>query len=439
MDNNTSPNRSKVFPLSANSTIQEIERILITQKENTDKLLSALQEQKAQTESLREKLEIELADLIARHPKSLGESIPCIQSLEQQACNQLQVQQEMLEKQAENLESIAVDIRKTFREIRASRNESYRKKMYRGLTERAALVEDFAKIMNDGVQFEEKFRRLTRNLDKESLKTVETILCRMSKLLDGNKALQDFFTEEEQRELTRLHHQFETKILKISDTLYCYEDIFLPVNQFDASVFYSRYGLENVEQLEAVRQKDIIDAGGYIGDTAVLFSPLTDKKVYVFEASPANFDTIQQTIKLNHLENIITENLALADRSGSIRFSLGERPSCNTLVERPGYVYPEHIEVGAVTLDEYVESHHLDVGLIKVDVEGGEWLLLQGALRTIRKFKPVLLLSIYHSAHDFFEIKPFLEDLGLGYKFKVFKPINNAIAVETILIAETEE
>ena len=437
MDNNTAPNRSKVFPLSANSTIHEIERILMTQKENTDKLFTALQEQKAQTESLRENLEKELEDLIARHPKGLSESIPCIQSLEQQACSQLQAQQEMLEQQAKDLESIAVDIKKNFREIRAGRNESFRKKMYANLTEREALVESFAEVMNDGILFEEKFRRLTRNLDKESLKTVETILCRMSKLLDGNKALQDFFTEEEQRELTRLHDHFETKILKISDTLYCYEDIFLPVNQFDASVFYSRYGLENVEKLESVRQKDIIDAGGYVGDTAILLSPLTDKNVYIFEASPANFETIQQTIKLNHLENIITENLALADRSGSIRFSLGERPSCNSLVERPGYVYPDHIEVEAVTLDDYVEAHNLDVGLIKVDVEGGEWLLLQGALQTIRKFKPVLLLSIYHSAHDFFEIKPFLEDLGLGYKFKVFKPINNAIAIETVLIAET--
>lgn len=47
-----------------------------------------------------------------------------------------------------------------------------------------------------------------------------------------------------------------------------------------------------------------------------------------------------------------------------------------------------------------------------------------------------MLISIYHNAKDFFEIKPMLESWNLGYKFKIFKPIDHTIAVETALFCE---
>ena len=49
------------------------------------------------------------------------------------------------------------------------------------------------------------------------------------------------------------------------------------------------------------------------------------------------------------------------------------------------------------------------------------------------------MISIYHSATDFFEIKPILEDLCPDYTFRIVKPINSAIAIETVLLAEVEK
>lgn len=63
---------------------------------------------------------------------------------------------------------------------------------------------------------------------------------------------------------------------------------------------------------------------------------------------------------------------------------------------------------------------------------------LQGALETIKTQKPAMLLSIYHQASDFFGIKPFLEDLGLEYKFKVYKPIDGSVSGETCLFCEVD-
>lgn len=47
------------------------------------------------------------------------------------------------------------------------------------------------------------------------------------------------------------------------------------------------------------------------------------------------------------------------------------------------------------TLDAYMEGTDIEVGLIKVDIEGAEQDFLAGARKTIEKHKPVLLMSIY--------------------------------------------
>ncbi len=62
--------------------------------------------------------------------------------------------------------------------------------------------------------------------------------------------------------------------------------------------------------------------------------------------------------------------------------------------------------VGVTTLDHVVASHHLDrVDLVKVDVEGGEAAVLDGATRTLAKHRPVLLLELFD---------PFLRREGSG-------------------------
>ena len=99
-----------------------------------------------------------------------------------------------------------------------------------------------------------------------------------------------------------------------------------------------------------------------------------------------------------------------------------------------GYELEENIK--CITLDEYVSEKNLDVGLIKVDVEGAEQLFLQGAKQTISEQKPTLLLSIYHSGDDFQKVKSIIDEWNLGYKFRLYKPLDGRILMETLLICE---
>lgn len=324
------------------------------------------------------------------------------------------------------------------REMNLFKRQSYLRKLYFHPGEREALAKLFSDAMSreDSAQ---RFNALISGLDNESKNTVSDIIHRMEVISDGDKALRDIFSQREQDEFVRMNDEFKSKIVKLNDNLYYYNGYYLPVNQFDSSVFYSKYAIDELTTLDSVRNKDIIDAGGYVGDTALLFSSYTDKSIHVFEASPSNMDIIRETIRLNQLENIVPVSKALGEKSGTATFSLGERNSCNSLVERPGYNYPNHIEVPVITLDDYVRENNLEVGLIKVDIEGGEQLLLKGAVETIRTQHPILLISIYHSANDFFEIKPMIEKMCDKYTFRIIKPANSAIVIETILLAEVRD
>ena len=324
------------------------------------------------------------------------------------------------------------------REMNLFKRQSYLRKLYFHPGEREALAKLFSDAMSreDSAQ---RFSALISGLDNESRNTVSDIIHRMGMIADGNKSLQDVYTQREQEEFVSMNDEFSSKIVKLNDNLYYYNGYYLPVNQFDSSVFFTRYGIDKLTTLDSVRNKHIIDAGGYVGDTALLFSSYTDKSIHVFEASPSNMDIIRETIRLNQLENIVPVSKALGEKSGTATFSLGERNSCNSLVERPGYNYPNHIEVPVITLDDYVRENNLEVGLIKVDIEGGEQLLLKGAVETIRTQHPILLISIYHSANDFFEIKPMIEKMCDKYTFRIIKPANSAIVIETILLAEVRD
>ena len=50
-----------------------------------------------------------------------------------------------------------------------------------------------------------------------------------------------------------------------------------------------------------------------------------------------------------------------------------------------------------------------------------------------------MLLSIYHNANDFFEIKPLIESWNLGYTFKICKPVDWSLSKETALYCEVLE
>ena len=72
-----------------------------------------------------------------------------------------------------------------------------------------------------------------------------------------------------------------------------------------------------------------------------------------------------------------------------------------------------------------------------MDIEGFEIPALRGAIKTIKKYHPVLLISVYHRPEAVFEAIKILKNCG-DYKFMIKKLVSYHPTYETSLIAYTE-
>lgn len=200
---------------------------------------------------------------------------------------------------------------------------------------------------------------------------------------------------------------------------------------FEPGIFYYDCYTKYLNNLENVSDKDIIDAGAYIGDSALVLSKLTSKKVYAFEPVRNTFEVMKSVLKLNKTPNIVPVNLGLGAKKETLPLTSKKSMDASFLNQTEF-----DIQTNITTIDDFVNENNLNIGLIKVDIEGFEQQLLKGAYNTIKKYKPVLLISIYHNPADFFEIKPLIESWNLGYKFKIRKAVDNDIVRDTMLICE---
>ncbi len=289
-------------------------------------------------------------------------------------------------------------------------------------------------VIEEQNDFEKIYLDLIRGMDEESVCAVNKILIRNKLILNSDAAEIDLFTQEEQEELKYVREHFNKQIFQISDSLWAWRNYVLPYNHFESSVLWYHHGIERVNNLDYIHGKTIVDVGGYIGDSVLVLSRLDAKSIVTFEADPVNYNYLLKTIELNQVPNVKAENLALGKENGTITLHTGD--SSSTIIERPGVNYTGDIEVPIITLDEYVEKNNLEIGLIKVDIEGAEPDFLQGAKKTICSQKPIILLSIYHNPHDFFFLKPMIESWNLGYTFKIYKPTLKNTTSETMLIIE---
>lgn len=243
-------------------------------------------------------------------------------------------------------------------------------------------------------------------------------------------------TKDEISDLDRLYTQFFPNIFKISDNLWSYDGYLLPWQIGNVEVFWYKHSMNMFEPqtLATIKNKDIIDVGASIGDSALIFeNEFCDKNIYSFEPTKQRYELMLRTIKLNKTSRIIPINKALGSQETTMIMD-NDVTSISYITNNKT---TEVVEV--TTLDNFVREHNLSIGLIKVDTEGFEMEFLKGAKETICAQKPAMLLSIYHSGKDYFGIKPLIESWNLGYKFKIYKGTDRTITEETMLFCEIIE
>lgn len=300
----------------------------------------------------------------------------------------------------------------------------------------SSLVVKFRKHMKNDTNFYQKYLNLIKNFDNESVEIINNIVGKICNYNNIDEPV--YFSQSQSQKIKKLSEEYNNKIIKINEELFIYDKYILPYNHFEIEVFYDKSGMDYIKNINQVKNKNIIDAGGYIGDSAILFSDYTDKNVYSFEPFLHHYNMMLKTIELNKKNNIIPVNMALGNENKEISiYSNSDTANSGLSIEtkQSDINYIEN-KVKMVTLDSYVKENNIEVGLIKTDLEGFEQSFLKGAIETIKEQKPVLIISIYHNYSDFFEIKPMIENLNLGYKFRIIKNRLNKVISETKLLAE---
>ena len=143
-----------------------------------------------------------------------------------------------------------------------------------------------------------------------------------------------------------------------------------------------------------------LDIGAHHGLYTLLASKRVgpNGRVFAFEPSPRERKALRWNVGLNRCKNVVIEGLALGNEEGerSLYVVNGHETGCNSL--RPpalsGATSPVAVRVSS--LDQWLGAHKVKtVDFIKLDVEGGELSVLQGAQRLLESApRPVILAEV---------------------------------------------
>jgi FkbM family methyltransferase len=113
-------------------------------------------------------------------------------------------------------------------------------------------------------------------------------------------------------------------------------------------------------------------------------------RVFAFEPIPRNADCLRRHLALNTLQNVEVVEAAVGRQTGRLRMVEGSSPSeCH--VDPAGA-----LEVCAVGLDQWRMARGAPVpALVKIDVEGAEVDVLEGAQETLAGHRPPLYLALH--------------------------------------------
>jgi FkbM family methyltransferase len=169
----------------------------------------------------------------------------------------------------------------------------------------------------------------------------------------------------------------------------------------------------------------VINGGASFGDESIFFADQVGSKgeVYAFDPNTNNNPT-RKCIK-----NI---PMVLWNKSENVNFRIDGSRSMILKDSNSG------VKIIAITIDDFsVKNSFKRLDLIKLDVEGSELEVLDGAINTIRKFRPVLAISIYHKFEHFFEVPLLISRLVKNYTFHI--DCINSYAIDTVFFAIPNE
>lgn len=183
--------------------------------------------------------------------------------------------------------------------------------------------------------------------------------------------------------------------------------------------------------LHFLRADDLfVDVGANAGAYTILAGGAIGARGIAFEPAPSTYARLVENVRLNALEaRVHCDNRAVGARPGRIAFTTDRDTTNRVLVAEERY--PSSAEVEVTTLDEALDG--AAPSLLKIDVEGYEPAVLEGARETLRK--PELRAAIVElngagTRYGFDEAGILAELFALGFRMCSYDPVTRTLALD---------
>lgn len=129
-----------------------------------------------------------------------------------------------------------------------------------------------------------------------------------------------------------------------------------------------------------------IDGGANVGRWAIAMAPHFDS-VFAFEPVDFSYQAMRKHLEIERCDNVYPIQTALLDRECMVQMKSPPKRSASTAFYAQQSANGQRaIRIDILNLE--------DCGLIKLDLEGAELRALYGAVRTLERCKPVLIIEV---------------------------------------------
>jgi len=142
------------------------------------------------------------------------------------------------------------------------------------------------------------------------------------------------------------------------------------------------------------REHTVIDIGANIGIFST-YAAIRSNRVISIEPDIRNFSRLEENLALNNITNATALNVGLGCRAGKKRLYrvVESNPGMNRVMDKE--IDAPYTEIQIETLDRIIENLNISkIDIVKIDTEGYEMNILNGAINCLEKFKPSMMLEI---------------------------------------------
>jgi FkbM family methyltransferase len=160
--------------------------------------------------------------------------------------------------------------------------------------------------------------------------------------------------------------------------------------------------------------------------------------VYSCEPGARELELLKKNIKLNNLTNVTIIESAIGNKEGMTEFAISKDGALNSLLENGHQSQQiEHWETVKInTVDNLIKQLNIEnLKLIKIDVEGAEKLVIEGAMQLLKSIQNLIIIfEVADSTaikFGYSRLELFNMFFDLGFKVKYLNRFGNAINVST--------